>query len=112
MRFRNIALAFLMLALNGISAILAALGGAMSFYTDASLPYLDAFATVASLIAQWLMGRKVLELSHRRQAFFDHCRQALEVRRRPYVIIRGNWQERFAQACRAVQQLLKQAPTR
>lgn len=39
----------------------AALGGAMSFYTDASLPYLDAFATVASLIAQWLLGRKVLE---------------------------------------------------
>jgi len=51
-------------------------------------------------------------LSHRRQAFFDHCRQSLEVRHRPYVIIRGNWQERFAQACRAVQQLLQQEPTR
>ena len=30
-------------------------------YTDASFPYIDAVATVASLIAQWLMGRKVLE---------------------------------------------------
>jgi nicotinamide mononucleotide transporter len=39
----------------------AVLGGLMSRYTDASLPYVDAFATVASLIAQWLMGRKVLE---------------------------------------------------
>ena len=39
----------------------AVLGGLMSRYTDASLPYIDAFATVASLIAQWLMGRKVLE---------------------------------------------------
>lgn len=39
----------------------AALGGAMHGYTDASLPYVDAVATVASLIAQWLTGRKVLE---------------------------------------------------
>jgi nicotinamide mononucleotide transporter len=37
------------------------LGGAMSRYTDAAFPFIDAFATVASLIAQWLMGRKVLE---------------------------------------------------
>lgn len=39
----------------------AALGGLMSGYTDAALPYVDAFTTAASLIAQWLMGRKVLE---------------------------------------------------
>jgi nicotinamide mononucleotide transporter len=37
------------------------LGGAMAHYTDASFPYVDAFATSASLIAQWLMGRKTLE---------------------------------------------------
>jgi len=37
------------------------LGTAMRTYTDASLPYVDAFAAVASLIAQWLMGRKRLE---------------------------------------------------
>ena len=37
------------------------LGGAMRHYTDAALPYIDAFATSASLVAQWLMARKVLE---------------------------------------------------
>ena len=30
-------------------------------YTDASVPYGDAFTTVASLIAQWLLARKHLE---------------------------------------------------
>lgn len=37
------------------------LGRTMHRCTDASFPYLDALTTVASLIAQWLMGRKVLE---------------------------------------------------
>jgi nicotinamide mononucleotide transporter len=37
------------------------LGGSMVRWTDASFPFLDAFTTVASLIAQWLMARKVLE---------------------------------------------------
>ena len=37
------------------------LGVTMHRYTDASFPYVDALATVASLIAQWLMGRKILE---------------------------------------------------
>ncbi|MBI3463589.1 MAG: AAA family ATPase [Planctomycetes bacterium] len=45
-------------------------------------------------------------LPHRRSEFFERCRDALQSRRRPYVIIRGAWPERFAQACRAVQQLL------
>jgi nicotinamide mononucleotide transporter len=39
----------------------ALLGATMRYYTDASFPLVDAVATVASLIAQWLMGRKVLE---------------------------------------------------
>lgn len=38
----------------------AGLGSAMHFNTDASFPFVDAFTTVASLIAQWLMGRKKL----------------------------------------------------
>jgi nicotinamide mononucleotide transporter len=38
-----------------------ALGGAMATYTDAALPYWDAGTTVLSLIAQWLLARKVLE---------------------------------------------------
>lgn len=37
------------------------LGYSMSTYTDAALPYPDATTTVLSLIAQWLMARKVLE---------------------------------------------------
>lgn len=36
-------------------------GYLMQTYTDASIPYGDAFTTVASLIAQWLMARKRLE---------------------------------------------------
>jgi len=38
-----------------------ALGAAMRALTDASLPWLDATATAASLVAQWLQARKVLE---------------------------------------------------
>ena len=37
------------------------LGWAMYSYTDAALPYWDATTTILSLIAQWLMARKVLE---------------------------------------------------
>jgi nicotinamide mononucleotide transporter len=36
-------------------------GYLMARYTDASLPYGDAFTTVASLAAQWLLARKKLE---------------------------------------------------
>jgi nicotinamide mononucleotide transporter len=36
-------------------------GGLMAGYTNASLPYPDAFTTVASLAAQWLTARKKLE---------------------------------------------------
>ena len=40
---------------------IAALGFTMDRYTDADLAYWDATTTVLSLIAQWLLGRKVLE---------------------------------------------------
>ncbi len=36
-------------------------GFLMATFTDAAVPYGDAFTTVASLIAQWLMARKKLE---------------------------------------------------
>jgi len=36
-------------------------GYLMAKYTDAAVPYGDAFTTVASLIAQWLLARKKLE---------------------------------------------------
>lgn len=38
-----------------------ALGFTMDTFTDAALPYADAFTTVMSLIAQWLLARKKLE---------------------------------------------------
>ena len=37
------------------------LGFVMSTWTDASLPHWDAATTVLSLIAQWLMAKKILE---------------------------------------------------
>lgn len=39
----------------------AAWGYVMSAHTNASVPYWDAFTTVASLVAQWLLARKKLE---------------------------------------------------
>jgi len=36
-------------------------GYAMASFTDAAVPYGDAFTTVASLVAQWLMARKKIE---------------------------------------------------
>ncbi|MGE0755442.1 MAG: nicotinamide riboside transporter PnuC [Pirellulaceae bacterium] len=35
--------------------------GAVTLQYRAAFPFLDAFTTIASLIAQWLMGRKILE---------------------------------------------------
>ena len=48
---------WMLTAITGI----AALGFAMHTWTDASLPYWDAATTVLSLIAQYLLARKVLE---------------------------------------------------
>lgn len=43
------------------AALTTALGLVMHRYTDAALPYWDATTTLLSLIAQYLMARKVLE---------------------------------------------------
>ena len=45
-------------------------------------------------------------LADKRQEFLDLCIQALEERNRPYIIISGTWEERFAQAVQAVEPLL------
>ena len=37
------------------------LGAMMGYYTDASVPYFDAFTTVGSLVAQYLLAKKVLQ---------------------------------------------------
>jgi len=39
----------------------AGLGAALASQTDASLPWLDSATTVVSLVAQWMMTRKLLE---------------------------------------------------
>jgi nicotinamide mononucleotide transporter len=39
----------------------AVLGTVLGRYTNAALPYLDSTTTVTSLIAQWMMARKLLE---------------------------------------------------
>src|SRR5690554_6267753 len=44
----------------GLAGIVA-LGYVMDTYTDASLAYWDAATTVLSLIAQWFLGKKILE---------------------------------------------------
>lgn len=48
------------LALIGIAAT-AILGTALARFTDAALPYLDSATTSTSLIAQWMMTRKIVE---------------------------------------------------
>lgn len=45
-------------------------------------------------------------LPHKRREFFERCRSLLEQHHRRYVIIRGNWAERFTAACQNVDQLL------
>ncbi|MBF0255908.1 MAG: nicotinamide mononucleotide transporter, partial [Gammaproteobacteria bacterium] len=45
----------------GIAVVSLIWGYLMASYTDAALPYADAFTTVASLAAQWLLARKKLE---------------------------------------------------
>lgn len=48
--------------LAGIGIVAAALlGTLLARYTNAALPYLDATTTTTSLIAQWMMARKILE---------------------------------------------------
>jgi len=48
--------------LGGVGvAATAAMGWGLSTYTDADLPYWDSLTTVLSLIAQYLLARKILE---------------------------------------------------
>jgi len=48
------------LALVGLAATLV-LGTALARFTDAALPYLDSATTSTSLVAQWMMTRKIVE---------------------------------------------------
>jgi nicotinamide mononucleotide transporter len=55
----NARLGAVLVAIGLVSA--AALGTILGRYTNAALPYLDSTTTATSLIAQWMMARKLLE---------------------------------------------------
>jgi len=46
------------------------------------------------------------DMPHRRQEFMTRCQTALEAYGRPYVVIRGYWEERFVSAVAAIDALL------
>jgi nicotinamide mononucleotide transporter len=50
-----------LLTAGGVLAGTAALGGVMHRFTDAALPYPDAFTTMLSVIAQFQLTRKILD---------------------------------------------------
>ncbi len=53
------------------------------------------------------VGDCVRYLPDERRSFFARCEAALEAAERPYVIIRGSWEERFSSACAAVNALIR-----
>jgi len=62
---------------------------------------------LADVDAEWVDdGQRFLP--HRRQEFFDRCRTALDRAGRRYAVVSGSWDDRFAQACAAVEPLLGQ----
>ncbi len=48
-------------AITAIFALTAVLGLLLRQYTDAALPFVDSFTTVAALLTSWMVARKVLE---------------------------------------------------
>jgi nicotinamide riboside kinase len=52
-------------------------------------------------------GQRFFNAPADRKAFFDLCEKALQDRGKRYVIVRGNWQERFDTAVREVETLLR-----
>ena len=50
-------------------------------------------------------------LPNERAAFQARCISELEKRGRPYLIVNGDWEERFRQAVQAVDGLLDQEPS-
>ncbi len=56
---------------------------------------------------QWVDdGQRYFPDNDERRAFFERCRRALDERGRPYVVIGGDWQERFERAVGAVEERL------
>jgi len=53
----------------------------------------------------WVDDRQ-RDMPHRRQEFIERCRGALERNQRSYVLISGDWEQRFRTATAAIDQLL------
>jgi nicotinamide mononucleotide transporter len=49
------------IAIGGVLALSAVSGALLSRYTDAALPYLDAFTTWGAIVTTWMVARKILE---------------------------------------------------
>ncbi|KGE03385.1 nicotinamide riboside transporter PnuC [Pseudohaliea rubra] len=49
------------LVIGGVLALSALSGALLSRYTDAALPYLDAFTTWGAIVTTWMVARKILE---------------------------------------------------
>ena len=49
-------------------------------------------------------------LPNERRSFFERCEAELRRRRRPYELVRGNWDERFVIAERAIERILNSSP--
>ena len=50
-----------LLAIAGVLGLSALSGALLSRYTDAALPYLDAFTTWGAIVTTWMVARKILE---------------------------------------------------
>jgi NadR type nicotinamide-nucleotide adenylyltransferase len=51
-------------------------------------------------------GQRFFSSTDQRHAFFRLCEEAMRARKKQYVVVRGNWDERFATAVREVNKLL------
>ncbi|HKK22339.1 MAG TPA: nicotinamide riboside transporter PnuC, partial [Pseudohaliea sp.] len=49
------------LAIGGVLALTVLSGTLLARYTDAALPYLDAFTTWGAIVTTWMVARKILE---------------------------------------------------
>jgi len=60
-RISSMAFPKLLIILLAGAVLTAASGTAFSYFTDASLPYMDAFTTVFAFIATWLQAKKIVQ---------------------------------------------------
>ena len=57
-------------------------------------------------LERFIRAADVGEFLHDLRNFFDRCEEELRAAGRPYRVVRGDWEERFEQARRAVEEVL------